>query len=60
MIPDYKKLDEIDILIFGIPTPESDRAMTEYIKAHKTIHARPAKARSLPSARMKLKAKAKQ
>ena len=58
-MPDYKMLDEIDVLIFGRPTPESDRAVTEYIKANRAKHARSQKSRSLPSRHAKLKAKAK-
>ncbi len=59
MLPDFKKLDEIDVLIFGRPTPESDRAMTEYIKAHRVKHSRSEKSRSLPSRHTKPKAKTK-
>ena len=49
MEPNFKKLDDIDVLIFGRPTPESDRAMTAYIKAHRATHARMPKSRSLLS-----------
>lgn len=56
---DYKKLDEIDVLIFGRPTPESDRAMTEYINAHRAKRSHSQKLRSLPSRHAKPKAKAK-
>ena len=60
MLPNFKKLDEIDVLISGAPTPESDRAMTEYIKAHEEKKVqRHSKARSIPSSHTKPKAKAK-
>ena len=59
MLPDYKKLDEIDVLIIGTPTPESDRAMSQYINAHKPKQARSEKSRTLPSARTKPKDKVK-
>jgi hypothetical protein len=58
-MPDYKMLDEIDVLIFGRPTPESDRAMTEYIRANRAKQARSQKSRPLPSTLAKPKTKAK-
>ncbi len=59
-MPDYKKLDEIDMVVIDEPwTPEERKALSEYIKAQKAKQARPMKARSLPSARIKPKAKAK-
>ena len=57
---DYKKLDEIDILICGKATPESDRAFTEYLKTHKARQAREKKPRIIPASRKKLTAKEKQ
>jgi hypothetical protein len=59
MIPDYKKLDEIDVLICGKATPESDRAFTEYIKAQKAKQAREKKPRLIRDGGIKLAAEAK-
>jgi hypothetical protein len=58
MIPDYKKLDEIDVLICGKATPESDRAFTEYIKAQKAKQAHEKKPRLITTTPKKLTAKA--
>lgn len=59
MLPDYNKLDEIDVLICGKPTPESDRAMSEYIQAHKAKEAREKKPRLISASRKKQTAKVK-
>ena len=56
---DYKKLDDIDIYISGDPTPEGDKAFTEFLKTYKAKHARSKKTSQLPSGRKKTKASAK-
>ncbi len=58
-MPDYKKLDEIDVLIFGRTTPEDDKRTSEFIKAYKAKHARSSKSRPIPSGYAKPKAKVK-
>jgi hypothetical protein len=59
-MPDYKKLDEIDVLICGTTTPEDDKRTSEFLKAYKAKHAESKKSRTLPASRTRLKAKAKQ
>ena len=56
---DYKKLDEIDVLIFGRTTPEDDKRTSEFIKAYKAKYAQQKNGSSLPSRHTKPKAKAK-
>jgi hypothetical protein len=58
-MPDYKMLDEIDVLIFGRTTPEDDKHTSEFIKAYKAKHTQQIKSHSLPSRHAKTKTKAK-
>jgi hypothetical protein len=58
-LPDYKKLDDVDIYISGNPTPEGDRAFSEYLRAYKAKQDRSKKAHPVPAARKKAKARAK-
>src|SRR5947207_2298996 len=64
-MPDYKKFEEVDIFISGRPTPEGDKAVSEYIvaykdrKARKEKEARKKNARPVPLAAKKLRATAK-
>jgi hypothetical protein len=58
-MPDYKKLDEIDILICGTTTPEDDKLTSKYLQAYKAKQARNEKSRSIPSPHTKPKAKTK-
>ncbi len=59
-MPDYKKFDEIDMVVIDEPwTPEERKAFSEYLKAQKAKRERNGKSRSIPSAHTKPKAKAK-
>lgn len=58
-MPDYKKLDEIDVLIFGRTTPEDDKRTSEFIRAYKAKHASNRRSITIPSHHAKPKAKAK-
>ncbi|MFI5201557.1 MAG: hypothetical protein ACHQNE_04165 [Candidatus Kapaibacterium sp.] len=59
-MPDFAKLDRMDIEVIDEPwTPEERKALSEYLKAQKAKQTRHSNARSLPSARMKPKAKVK-
>ena len=58
-MPDYKKLDEIDVLICGDVTPEESKLISKYLQAYKAKQAQQARPRSIPSAHTKPKAKAK-
>jgi hypothetical protein len=42
-IPDYKKLDEIDVLISSDATPEDHAFTSKFLKAYKALQARQAK-----------------
>jgi hypothetical protein len=43
IIPDYKKLDEIDVLDSGDVTPEDHAFTSKFLKAYKALQARQAK-----------------
>jgi len=59
-MPDYKKLDEIDMVVIDEPwTSEERKAFSEYLKAEKTKQARPRKSRLLHSSQRKADAKVK-
>jgi hypothetical protein len=58
-IPDYKKLDEIDVLICSNSTPEEDKLTSKFLKAYKAKLAREKKPRLTPASRKTLTAKAK-
>ena len=58
-MPDYKKLDKIDIYISGEPTPEGDKAFSKFLKAYKAKQTRSKKISQLPLGRKKTKANAK-
>lgn len=58
-MPDYKKFEDVDIFISGRPTPEGDKAVSEYIAAYRAREAQKGKVRRLPAVRKNVKAVAK-
>ena len=58
-MPNYKLLDEIDVLISSDVTPEESKLISKYLKAYKAKHSQSKKTHSIPSERAKSKAKVK-
>ena len=58
-MPDYKKFEEVDVFISGRPTPEGDKAVSEYIVAYKAREARKGKVRQRMAVEKKAKVAAK-